>query len=276
MTARRPARRPCLAGSVVAARARRRCRLHRTPRRSTRDHPHDASQQHHPGHRRRTQGSSPICNSGLKRAARRARISTRTHSQSTGTSWCSKKHLRRALGVGPPHDAPGRCVLASARCVHAARGRQYRRVRKTRDRARLCRVSARERRAVDVPDVARASRHDTVFDTLVLAHLDTPHRDARAVTFAPSRIVHVASHGSAIALLLMSPPADVDTWFVAVVDETGSERWRAEVPRQPRPYDLTASAVALSDTRLVLGTPSNDLLAWDAATGASVAVTPPV
>ena len=121
----------------------------------------------------------------------------------------------------------------------------------------------------------RASRRFNVIDTLVLANLDTPQRDARVVTFAPSRIVHVASHRSAIAVLLMSPPADVDTWFVAVVDEAGTERWRAEVPRQPRPYDLNYSAVALSDQRLVLGTPSGVLLAWNAATGASVAVTPP-
>ena len=119
------------------------------------------------------------------------------------------------------------------------------------------------------------TRGQTIVDTLVLASLDAPQRDVRAVTFAPSRIVHVASHGSAIAVLLMSPPAKEDTWFVAVVDEAGTERWRAQVPRQPRPYDLNASAVALSDKRLVLGTPSGVLLAWNAATGASVAVTPP-
>lgn len=128
---------------------------------------------------------------------------------------------------------------------------------------------------------SRAGRTYNVFDTLVLAHLDAPQLDPQARTFAPSRIVHVASHESAIAVLLMSPGkmeagrfAD-DTWQVTIVDEWGTERWRAEVPQPPRPYDLNYSAVALSDTRLVLGTPSGALLAWDAATGAPVTVTAP-
>ena len=116
----------------------------------------------------------------------------------------------------------------------------------------------------------RAGHRFGVVDTLVLTHLDTPHRDARVVTFAPSRIVHVASHGAAIAVLLMSPREGwpEETWHVAVVDEAGMERWRAEVPRQREPFDLNYSAVALADKRLVLATPSGELLAWDAATGA--------
>ena len=126
----------------------------------------------------------------------------------------------------------------------------------------------------------RASRNDNALDTLVLAHLDTPHRDLRAVTFAPSRIVHVASRGSAIAILLMSSTVDaqrshVDKWHVAVVDGAGIERWQAEVPQPPVRWDLNRSAVALSDKRLVLAIPTGVLLAWDAETGASVPVTPP-
>ena len=130
---------------------------------------------------------------------------------------------------------------------------------------------------------SRASRTYNAFDTLVLAHLDAPEVDPQSRTFAPSRIVHMASHGSAIAVLLMTPRkmdysrtvAD-DTWQVAVVDEYGIERWRAEVPPQPRPYRLNyRGAVTLSATRLVLRTPSDALLAWDAATGVPVAVTPP-
>jgi hypothetical protein len=94
-------------------------------------------------------------------------------------------------------------------------------------------------------------------DTVVLAGT----RDV-AIDLAPARIVHMASHGDTLALLL----ANGSETHVAVVD-VGGQRWRASVPARD-------GAVGLSATRLVLHG-SAGLRAWDAATGVVVEVMRP-
>ncbi|MFN0247336.1 MAG: hypothetical protein ACKV2T_10650 [Kofleriaceae bacterium] len=95
-------------------------------------------------------------------------------------------------------------------------------------------------------------------DTVVLVGT----RDV-VIALAPARIVHMATYGDTLALLLAT---GVDEWQVAVV-EAGRERWRAPVPTRD-------GAVGLSATRLVLHS-SAGLRAWDAGTGAVVDVTRP-
>lgn len=58
-------------------------------------------------------------------------------------------------------------------------------------------------------------------------------------------------------------------WSVVVINENGTERWRANVPAT---FNAGSSAnnrgfVAISDHRVVLSGQDNALLGWDAATG---------
>lgn len=101
-------------------------------------------------------------------------------------------------------------------------------------------------------------------DSVVLAGT----RDT-VITFAPARIVHMASHGDTLALLLMTGPEE---WHVALV-EAGRERWRARVPSKST-REMYAGAVGVSATRLVLHS-STGLRAWNTATGEIVAVAKP-
>ena len=102
-----------------------------------------------------------------------------------------------------------------------------------------------------VDTVALAGTRDTVID------------------LAPARIVRMASHGDALALLLMTGP---EQWHIALV-EAGRERWRALVPAKSTRamYD---AAVGVSATRLVLHS-STGLRAWNTATGEPVEVAKP-
>ena len=56
---------------------------------------------------------------------------------------------------------------------------------------------------------------------------------------------------------------------VIVIDETGTERWRADVPDtfSPRSDSLSHGFLAISDHRVVLARHDHTLFAWDAATG---------
>lgn len=101
-------------------------------------------------------------------------------------------------------------------------------------------------------------------DTVVLAGT----RDT-IIPFAPARIVHMASHGDTLALLLMTGPEE---WHVALV-EAGRERWRARVPTKSA-RQMYAAAVGVSATRLVLHS-STGLRAWNTATGEILEVANP-
>lgn len=60
-------------------------------------------------------------------------------------------------------------------------------------------------------------------------------------------------------------------WSIAVFDETGRERWRAEVPEAFSPGGaLNYGFIAIGERRVVLATADGALLAWDAATGTPV------
>lgn len=103
---------------------------------------------------------------------------------------------------------------------------------------------------------------------LVLAPVDTPMSDERTVDFAPGRIVHLASHGSAAAALVITLGATKATWSVVVIDESGKERWRADVPDDGSAHGaLNRAFIALGDRRAVLASHDGKLLAWDASTG---------
>jgi hypothetical protein len=117
------------------------------------------------------------------------------------------------------------------------------------------------------PNVYRA------YTRLVLVSADDPERNIQSIDLSPDRIIHMASHGAGIALLLFNFTYEESVWSVAVVDEDGSVRWRATVPRMSMKSFLNYDGcVALSATRLVLHTPNNTLLAWDAKTGASIPI----
>lgn len=105
--------------------------------------------------------------------------------------------------------------------------------------------------------------------TLVLARLTTPMDAVKQLDFAPRRIVHLASGGGAAAVLVTTLRGVGDLrWEIIVVDETGAERWRVDVPAAFNPYTaLTAGFVAISERYVVLTGPDEALLAWDAATG---------
>ncbi len=103
---------------------------------------------------------------------------------------------------------------------------------------------------------------------LVLARVDTPMSAEHLVDFAPGRITHLASGGAAVAALVFTMRALDDVrWTVVVIDESGRERWRADVPAafNPGGATLNQSFVAISEQRVVLCRPDATLLAWDAA-----------
>ncbi len=76
---------------------------------------------------------------------------------------------------------------------------------------------------------------------------------------------------SAAAALVLEPEAamrETGGWTVVVVDESGTVRWRAEVPASlAHDFSLTAGFVAIDERRVVLADPDRALVAWDAATG---------
>lgn len=87
------------------------------------------------------------------------------------------------------------------------------------------------------------------------------------VELAPAEINHLHAGGGALAVLVH---VDSSRWQVIVFEESGAERWRAEVPSA---YAENGSAhrfgyVAISEQRVALLKGGSDaLLAWDAATG---------
>ena len=87
------------------------------------------------------------------------------------------------------------------------------------------------------------------------------------IDLAPANIDHLHAGGAALAVLAYS---EASRWQVIVFEETGAERWRADVPAA---YAHDGSPqrfghVAISEQRVVLRKSGSDiLLAWDAETG---------
>ena len=102
--------------------------------------------------------------------------------------------------------------------------------------------------------------------TLILAPVDKPMADERTIDVAPARIVHLASHADAVAALLITLDKKA-TWSIAVFDESGKQRWRADVPEDFSEPALNHGFVAIGDKRVVLASPDGKLLWWDARTG---------
>lgn len=103
---------------------------------------------------------------------------------------------------------------------------------------------------------------DWKVDRLALARVDIPMKPTQDLSFAPWRIVHLASFKDRAAVLLAH--TSEARWQLALVDERGRELWRT-TPAGDR--ELTAAFVALSETRVVLSRPDNTLSGWDAASG---------
>ena len=98
---------------------------------------------------------------------------------------------------------------------------------------------------------------------LVLARIETPMVAVNEIDVAPGRIVHLASHGSAVVALVFTMLAKDDMRSaVVVLDETGKQRWRADVPSGFNPNGASNSGfVAISERRVVLAGPDHALLA---------------
>ena len=115
-------------------------------------------------------------------------------------------------------------------------------------------------------------------DVLVLAKLATPMVEDKRIDLAPARIVHLASSGHAVAALLFeyragsSPTQPIRQWTVVVLDENGTTRWRAAVPKEFTPGLVTLNKIgfiAMSEHRVVLFG-ERPPIAWDATTGAPI------
>jgi len=79
------------------------------------------------------------------------------------------------------------------------------------------------------------------------------------VDLSPGEIWHMASGAGALALLVHRERA----WSVVVVEESGTERWRVDVPST-----FDRGHVAIAEHRVVVVDNATDaLIAWDAATG---------
>jgi len=108
---------------------------------------------------------------------------------------------------------------------------------------------------------------------LVLAPLTNPASVEHTIDFAPGKVIHLASGGGAVAVLVFGiepgprgiHAAGALTWTVVVIDENGTERWRADVTAEFPGND--GGFVAISEHRVILRGSNHALLAWDAATG---------
>lgn len=106
-----------------------------------------------------------------------------------------------------------------------------------------------------------AAAHDAPIGQLVLARLDSPGLGDRTVHFGSAHIIDLAAAGTTAAVLLRDRAHA--RCAVALVDEDGRIRWRADVP----PAHAAHGTLAVSAHRVVLCGLDDALLAWDAATG---------
>jgi hypothetical protein len=105
--------------------------------------------------------------------------------------------------------------------------------------------------------------------SLVLARLaDKLVADAR-IELGPARIIHLASTPGAAAVLLVKQAGTDRVWSIAVVEETGKERWRRDIPSDVagKSNSLDHGFVAISPKRAVLRMLDESLIGWDAVTG---------
>ena len=125
---------------------------------------------------------------------------------------------------------------------------------------------------------SHTTKHYLAADVLVLAKLATPMVEEQRIQFAPARVVHLASSGRAVAALLFavregsSALEPIREWTVVVIDDNGTERWRAVVPKEFTPGMVTLNQVgflAMSEHRVVLFG-ERPPIAWDVATGAPI------
>lgn len=107
--------------------------------------------------------------------------------------------------------------------------------------------------------------------TVVLARPTTPFADKRTIGLAPARVVHLASHGDTVAVLLFSVRgSDAVAWSVALFDESGREHWRADVPEDLAPRGALNNGYIAVGEHVVVVEALGALRAWDVATGKPV------
>jgi hypothetical protein len=104
--------------------------------------------------------------------------------------------------------------------------------------------------------------------TIILADITTPTNAIQKLDVAPARVIHIASHGDLLAVLLFRAiaPKQVER-TVALFDEAGRERWRAEVPDDFMPGPGISNAfIALGEHTVVVASRER-LVGWSVATG---------
>jgi hypothetical protein len=117
---------------------------------------------------------------------------------------------------------------------------------------------------VDRAWLAMIGPQDRGAQTLVQARLVDPFTAETRVAVAPAHLFHLACAGDAVAALVDHR----DERAVVLIDAHGHERWRVAAPQDGRAF------LAMSASRVVMARNDGSLLAWDAATGAPVALAP--
>lgn len=113
---------------------------------------------------------------------------------------------------------------------------------------------------------------------LALARLTTPTIDEHLINFAPGHIVHLATGAGVAAVLVFTMreggtgPMGLDLRYtVVVIDDSGKERWRGEVPAAVTADTLTMLSrigfLAVTANHVVLRALKDQLLVWDATNG---------
>jgi hypothetical protein len=99
---------------------------------------------------------------------------------------------------------------------------------------------------------------------LVLARLTDTLVTAARIDVSPGRVFDLATADNAAAALIDTAGKTEYTRSVAVFEQSGKERWRADAPMHARAF------VAMSKQRVVMMRNDGTLMAWDAATGAPI------
>lgn len=105
--------------------------------------------------------------------------------------------------------------------------------------------------------------------SVVLARLGEKLIADTRIDVGPARVVHLAAHPGAVALLLHTDDDALKkmVWSVVVITDDGKERWRVDVPVDATKTNLDSGFVAISEKRVVLSAGKDMLLGWDASTG---------
>ncbi|MGE5180520.1 MAG: hypothetical protein ACM31C_00590 [Acidobacteriota bacterium] len=102
---------------------------------------------------------------------------------------------------------------------------------------------------------------------LLLIRLVDPLVTEARIDVSPGRIFDLATAGGAAAVIVDTQGRTAWERAIVVYEENGKERWRVSAPVHGRAH------LAMSKERVVYSLNDGTLLAWDAATGAAVAVT---